>query len=170
MWPFSDSRFLSRRISHSWCKPKVHSPHHNFSSVYYSCVLWGNKTCSTLKVNWTFGGTCHLHFQIWGTSQAREQHDVGIKRNLPSKHQLTFTGLHGIVSQKTELFINTAVRTSDPAKFVTSIHLVSQSTSISISFIVCFIAHRPSQNKILCICIIFTSTPSCYISGYCQAF
>jgi hypothetical protein len=32
----------------------------------------------------------------------------------PQNVYLTFNGLHGIVSQKRELFITTAVRTSDP--------------------------------------------------------
>jgi hypothetical protein len=32
----------------------------------------------------------------------------------PPKRRLSFNGLQGIISQKTELFITTAVRTSDP--------------------------------------------------------
>jgi hypothetical protein len=35
-------------------------------------------------------------------------------RHVPPKGQLTFTRLHNVVSQKTELFIPTAVRTSKP--------------------------------------------------------
>jgi hypothetical protein len=31
-------------------------------------------------------------------------------------HRLAFNGLHGVISQKTELFITTAVRTSNPAR------------------------------------------------------
>jgi hypothetical protein len=31
------------------------------------------------------------------------------------KSRLTFTGLHGVISQKIVLFITTAVRTSNPA-------------------------------------------------------
>jgi hypothetical protein len=33
------------------------------------------------------------------------------KRNVPTKRQLTFNGLHGIMPQKTELFLTTALRT-----------------------------------------------------------
>jgi hypothetical protein len=34
--------------------------------------------------------------------------------DVPLKHQLTFTRLHGVISQKTEFFIVTDVRTSNP--------------------------------------------------------
>jgi hypothetical protein len=34
----------------------------------------------------------------------------------PPKRRLTFSGLHGVMTQKTELFIITAVRTSDPTR------------------------------------------------------
>jgi hypothetical protein len=47
---------------------------------------------------------------------------------LKFKGQLTLNGLHGVISQKIELFITTAVRTSDPAivvlVFVVEITLV----------------------------------------------
>jgi hypothetical protein len=33
----------------------------------------------------------------------------------PSETTLTFNGLHGIISQETELLLTTAVRTSNPA-------------------------------------------------------
>jgi hypothetical protein len=36
--------------------------------------------------------------------------------DVPSKHQLTFNGLHGVISQKIVLFITTAVRTSNPTR------------------------------------------------------
>jgi hypothetical protein len=36
------------------------------------------------------------------------------KRYVPPKGRLAFTGLHGVISQKIELFITTAVRTSNP--------------------------------------------------------
>jgi hypothetical protein len=47
--------------------------------------------CSLLKVRRRFGGTCCLH---------------------PPKRRLTLIGLHGVVSQKIELYITTAARTS----------------------------------------------------------
>jgi hypothetical protein len=34
------------------------------------------------------------------------------------KRRLTFNGLHGVISQKIELFITTAVRTSNPAELL----------------------------------------------------
>jgi hypothetical protein len=34
--------------------------------------------------------------------------------DVPPKRRLTFNGLHGVISQKIELFITTAVRTSNP--------------------------------------------------------
>jgi hypothetical protein len=34
--------------------------------------------------------------------------------DVPPKRQLTFNGLHGVISQNIVLFVNTAVRTSDP--------------------------------------------------------
>jgi hypothetical protein len=42
------------------------------------------------------------------------------------KRRLTFNGLHGVISQKTEPFITTAVRTSDPV-----IYLRKEATSTS---------------------------------------
>jgi hypothetical protein len=36
------------------------------------------------------------------------------RRHVPPKRRLTFNGLHSVISQKVELFITTAVRTSDP--------------------------------------------------------
>jgi hypothetical protein len=38
----------------------------------------------------------------------------GKQRYVPPNRQLTFNGLHGLVSQKIEPFITTAVRTSNP--------------------------------------------------------
>lgn len=37
------------------------------------------------------------------------------RRHVPSKHQLIFKRIHGIISQKIDLFITAAVRTSDAA-------------------------------------------------------
>jgi hypothetical protein len=36
------------------------------------------------------------------------------RRHIPPKRRLIFNGLHGVISQKTEPFITTAVRASDP--------------------------------------------------------
>jgi hypothetical protein len=37
-----------------------------------------------------------------------------MRQNVPPKHLMTFNELHGIISQKIEHFIPTAVRTSNP--------------------------------------------------------
>jgi hypothetical protein len=36
------------------------------------------------------------------------------RRHIPPKRRLTFKGLHGVIFEKTELFITTVMRTSDP--------------------------------------------------------
>jgi hypothetical protein len=78
--------------------------------------------CSSLKVNRRFRITCRLHFQDRRISQARNHLEASSKqswrwrRYVPLKRQLTFNGLHGVISQKIVLFITTAVRTLHPAK------------------------------------------------------
>lgn len=85
--------------------------------------------CSLVEVNLHFKGTCHLHLQDWKLSHARNQHEVKLcfllaswlaysstmKEVICSSETLTFTRLHSIMSCKTELFIVTAVRNSNPA-------------------------------------------------------
>jgi hypothetical protein len=39
------------------------------------------------------------------------------RRYVPLKYRLTFNGLHGVITQKVELIITTAVTTSDPTDF-----------------------------------------------------
>jgi hypothetical protein len=70
----------------------------NFLSVI---IRWVN------YISWRVLSTCRLHLQgrRW-------------KRYVPSNHRLTFNGLHGIKFQKKELYITTAVRTSDPRSAV----------------------------------------------------
>jgi hypothetical protein len=53
-------------------------------------------------------GTCYLHLQGQTISQARNQHEAG------SKQSLTFNRLQGIISQKVEVFITTALRILNP--------------------------------------------------------
>jgi hypothetical protein len=48
---------------------------------------------------------------------ARRQVDIMCLSHVPSKRQLTVNGLHGFMSQKTELFITTGVRTSNTSLF-----------------------------------------------------
>jgi hypothetical protein len=39
-----------------------------------------------------------------------------MEANVPPKHRLTFNELHGVISQKIELFIATTLRTTNPTK------------------------------------------------------
>jgi hypothetical protein len=57
-----------------------------------------------MENNRRFGGTCRLHLQGRRISQ---------ERNHEASRRLNFNGLHGVISQKTVLFITTAVRTSN---------------------------------------------------------
>jgi hypothetical protein len=38
------------------------------------------------------------------------------RRYVPPRRRVTFNGLHGVISQKTEFFITTAIRTSNPIR------------------------------------------------------
>jgi hypothetical protein len=49
--------------------------------VIISLVFWDKKSCSPLKVNRRFGGTCRLHFQGQSISQAGNNHEAGNKQN-----------------------------------------------------------------------------------------
>jgi hypothetical protein len=90
--------------------------------------------CTSLNFCWCFGGTYRLHLPCWRISQARNQHEACSKpklglwrwrRYVPPNHQLTFNGLHGVISQKTEHFITTGVRTSDPTIISLFIYITS---------------------------------------------
>jgi hypothetical protein len=82
--------------------------------VMKSSVFWDATLCSTLKINQCFRGTCRLHLQ----GQRTNQHEAGSRRSSADldlfdpedkgnmKCQLTFSGLHNIVSQKIELFVS----------------------------------------------------------------
>jgi hypothetical protein len=91
--------------------------------------------CSQLKVSRHFGGTCGLHLRSRRLRQARNQHEADSKtallwflavlilpwrgrRHVPPKRRLTFNGLYGVISQMLELFITTAVRTSNRTYFI----------------------------------------------------
>jgi hypothetical protein len=43
------------------------------------------------------------------------------KQKVPPKRLLTFNGLHGIISQKIQVFITTAVRASDPVTITSAL-------------------------------------------------
>jgi hypothetical protein len=84
-------------------------------------------------VNPRFGGTYRLHLQGRKIRRARNQHESSAchllscwflarltlqpwkwRRHVPLTHRFTITTLHSVISQKTELFMLTAVITSDP--------------------------------------------------------
>jgi hypothetical protein len=67
-----------------------------------SSVFWDITTCSPLKVNGRTGFFIGVFF---------DPEDGG---NVFFEKWLTYSGLHGIISQKVELFITTGVRTSNP--------------------------------------------------------
>jgi hypothetical protein len=83
-------------------------------------IFWNIKPCTSGKVNRRFGGACRLHRQVWKVSQTSNQHEAillfvcfitwltlqtwGWRPHVPPKTRLIFTGLHGIMSQKIELF------------------------------------------------------------------
>jgi hypothetical protein len=76
--------------------------------------------CIPLKVNQHFGGICRLHLQVWRISWVRNQREnswqaeagfsLGLVLDLedgggiPPKHRLTCNELHGVISQKIEIF------------------------------------------------------------------
>jgi hypothetical protein len=86
-------------------------------------IFWDITPYSPLKVNRRFGGIYRLHLQGRRISQARNQRESRWKaeplrpwirrRYFPPKRRLPFNGLHGVISQKTALFIITSVRTSN---------------------------------------------------------
>jgi hypothetical protein len=59
--------------------------------AFRAIIFWDITPCSLLKVKGGFGGTRSLHLEGLRISQAR---------NVPTKRQLTFNGLHGVISHK----------------------------------------------------------------------
>jgi hypothetical protein len=65
--------------------------------------------CSPLKVNRRLGRRYRLHLQGERKSQARNEREAGSK--------IIFNELQGVISRKTEPFLTTAVRISNPTCF-----------------------------------------------------
>jgi hypothetical protein len=61
-------------------------------------------------------GTCHLHVQGWRISQAGNHLCLLTGVDMFLRNVGWLNGLHGFISQKIELFIATAVRTSNPTQ------------------------------------------------------
>jgi hypothetical protein len=87
--------------------------------VMKSSIFWDITLCSLLKVNLRFGGMCHLHLQGGRIIQERDgiSHPLHVgfynwlillpwiwRKYVLPKRLLTFNGLQGVMSQKTELF------------------------------------------------------------------
>jgi hypothetical protein len=116
-----------------------------------SSIFWDITSCSPLKVSRRFGVICRFHLKGLRKNQARYKHETGIasraliaipasclylsllnhlprswRRHVLPKRRFTFSGQHGIMSQKTGLFITTGVRTSTPTFVIFSkCHLLS---------------------------------------------
>jgi hypothetical protein len=105
--------FITRHIPQWW------------SHCIQSSIFWGITPRSPLKVNRRFRETCLLHLQGRRISRARKQREAGSKKSwflawlilrcwqhVSPKRRLAFNGLHCVISQKIELFVIAAVRTS----------------------------------------------------------
>jgi hypothetical protein len=81
------------------CLRELRIPYNLTSSVW-----WDITPCSLIKVNQCFGGIFRLHLR-----------GRRCMRHVSPKCRLTCIGLNGVISQKVQLYIATAVRTSNPA-------------------------------------------------------
>jgi hypothetical protein len=63
-------------------------------------IFWDITPCSPLKVNRRFEGTYRLHLHGWRKCEARNN----AWKKAPPKRWLTSNGLHGIISEGTEIF------------------------------------------------------------------
>jgi hypothetical protein len=76
-----------------------------------STIVWDITPCSPLSVNGRFGGTYCLHLQLAtcfhpGSLLRLFFRPWRWRRYVALKSRLTLNGLHGVISQKTVLFIN----------------------------------------------------------------
>jgi hypothetical protein len=90
--------------------------------ILNSSVFWDIMLCSPLKINWRFGRTCSAcHLLSWWFLVWLILGPCRWRRHVPPKRWLTFKGLHGVISQEVELYITTAVRTSNSTNFLWNI-------------------------------------------------
>jgi hypothetical protein len=81
-----------------------------------SYILCDITQCIPLKVYRRFG-RIYLHFHGGRVSKVRNQREARSKENwrcIPTKRRLVLNRVHSIISQTTELFITTGLRTSSP--------------------------------------------------------
>jgi hypothetical protein len=90
-------------------------------SLLKSAIYWEITPYRPLKVNGRFGGTYYFRLQ-WTCSPPASPWFLARlilwpyiqRRYVPPKRRFAFNGLRGVISQWIELFITTAVRTSNP--------------------------------------------------------
>jgi hypothetical protein len=112
----SQPNFMTFVLIHLCCSPVL--DHVGFlvltEVVMKNYIFWNTTPRSQLKVNRRFEGTCSVHLQSWGVSQASMKHCLlpfawltrqpgRWRRHVPSKCRLTFNGLQGAISQKIEI-------------------------------------------------------------------
>jgi hypothetical protein len=89
--------------------------------IIKNTTFWDITPCSPLKVNRRFqrnisppsSGSKKLCVPRWFLTRLILR-PLSRRRHVPPKRRLTFNGLHCVISQKIELFLTTAVRTSNP--------------------------------------------------------
>jgi hypothetical protein len=96
-----------------------------FLSLLKSYIFWDITPCSALKVNLCFGGTYRLHLQGQRISKTTNWREI-MWQVEPQNVGWLFNRLQGVISQEIELFITTAVRTSNPI-FLCCFHFVVSS-------------------------------------------
>jgi hypothetical protein len=95
--------------------------------------------CNPLKVFRCFGETCRLHLQAVldtcfhaGSLFALFFDPDDADDMFPPERRLTFNGLHGVISQKIEAFITTALRISNPTKAFPLLFVLAQFVSCNV--------------------------------------
>jgi hypothetical protein len=116
-----------------------------------SSVFWDITSCSPLKVHRRFGGICRLPLHSSRVSKERNQHVAGSK-HVAWQRRLTFNVLYGVISQKIELFIVTAVRTYNPT--YSTVFFCYQHTPFSRKKKPT--AYMPSKKCKFCFAVLFT--------------
>jgi hypothetical protein len=87
------------RVTNTFCM--IRDSH---SGGYEEFCLLGITPHSPLKVNRRFGGTFCVRFHGRRINGVRNQREIRM-RHVPPKRPLTFNGLYGVISQRTELLV-----------------------------------------------------------------
>jgi hypothetical protein len=78
-------------------RPSSGAPDHFLFLLEF--VFWNITLCCLSKAIRRFGGACLVSASCWFLACLT-------KRNVPPKRQLTFNGIHSVISQEIELFIH----------------------------------------------------------------